>query len=103
MGTLRIRISVEQAEAAQKALAESAAREARLAAEQAAQVTPVIDPPAEMTSEEEVPVELVVQASRPHQDRWLVRFEGVTNRSEAEKLRGLVLSASPLEEPDCCH
>ena len=44
--------------------------------------------------------ELVVQASRPHQDRWLVRFEGVTNRSEAEKLRGLVLSASPLEEPD---
>lgn len=44
--------------------------------------------------------ELVVQATRPHQDRWLVRFEGVTNRSEAEKLRGLVLSASPLEEPD---
>ena len=44
--------------------------------------------------------ELVVQASRPHQARWLVRFEGVTNRSEAEKLRGLVLSASPLEEPD---
>ena len=28
--------------------------------------------------------ELVDQASRPHQDRWLVRFEGVTNRSEAE-------------------
>ena len=44
--------------------------------------------------------ELVVGATRPHQDRWLVRFEGVRNRTEAEKLRGLVLSASPLAEPD---
>ena len=48
--------AVEGCAKGQKALAESAAREARLAAEQAAQVTPVIDPPAEMTSEEEVPV-----------------------------------------------
>ena len=43
---------------------------------------------------------LVVAAARPHQDRWLVRFEGVGNRTEAEKLRGLVLSAAPLEEAD---
>ncbi len=44
--------------------------------------------------------ELVVEATRPHQDRWLVRFEGIKNRTEAEKLRGLVLSAAPLEAPD---
>lgn len=43
---------------------------------------------------------LVVRASRPHQDRWLVHFDGVTSREAAEELRGLVLRAEPLEDPD---
>lgn len=39
---------------------------------------------------------LVVASSRRHQDRWLVRFEGVDDRDAAEALRGTVLSAEPL-------
>jgi 16S rRNA processing protein RimM len=37
--------------------------------------------------------ELVVLASRPHQHRWVVAFEGVTDRSAAEALTGSVLTA----------
>jgi len=52
------RVSIEQAEAAQKALAEGAAREARMAAEQAAQATPVVDPPVEPAAQiDDVPAE----------------------------------------------
>ncbi len=43
--------------------------------------------------------ELVVAASRPHQGRDLVRFEGVGDRAGAEALRGLVLRAAPMEVP----
>ncbi|MFZ4516817.1 MAG: ribosome maturation factor RimM [Microthrixaceae bacterium] len=43
---------------------------------------------------------LTVTASRPHQDRWLVTFDGVTDRESAERLRGLVLRAEPLDDPD---
>lgn len=43
---------------------------------------------------------LVVQASRPHQDRWIVTFAGISSREAAEAARGLVLSAAPLEDPD---
>jgi 16S rRNA processing protein RimM len=39
---------------------------------------------------------LVIAASRPHQGRWLVRFEGVDDRSAAEALRGAELTAPPL-------
>lgn len=41
---------------------------------------------------------LVVVASRPHQDRWLIRFEGVGDRTAAEALRGSLLSAEPLPD-----
>jgi 16S rRNA processing protein RimM len=44
--------------------------------------------------------ELVVETSRPHQDRWLVRFEGRRSREDAEALRGLLLSAEPIDDPD---
>jgi len=44
--------------------------------------------------------DLVVASSRPHQDRWLVRFEGIEDRSAAEALRGLALRAEPLDDPD---
>jgi 16S rRNA processing protein RimM len=42
---------------------------------------------------------LTVVASRPHQGRHLVRFEGVHDRQGAEALRGLVLRARPIERP----
>jgi len=41
---------------------------------------------------------LVVETARPHQDRHLVRFEGVADRTAAESLRGTVLSAEPIED-----
>jgi len=40
--------------------------------------------------------DLVVATSRPHRGRWLVRFEGVEDRTAAERLRGVVLTAAPL-------
>jgi 16S rRNA processing protein RimM len=40
--------------------------------------------------------ELVIATSRPHQDRVLVHFEGVEDRTAAEALQGLELSALPL-------
>jgi 16S rRNA processing protein RimM len=40
--------------------------------------------------------ELVVASARRHQDRWLVRFEGVDGRDAAEALRGVTLTAAPL-------
>jgi 16S rRNA processing protein RimM len=44
--------------------------------------------------------DLVVATSRRHQQRWLVRFEGSGSREDAEALRGLVLQAEPLDDPD---
>lgn len=44
--------------------------------------------------------ELVVQAAREHQDRWLVTFAGRTNRNAAEELRGAQLMGEPLDDPD---
>lgn len=44
---------------------------------------------------------LEIAASRPHQDRMLVRFVGVDDRTAAEALRNRVLTADPLgEAPD---
>jgi 16S rRNA processing protein RimM len=48
---------------------------------------------------------LTVQASRPHRDRVLVKFEGVADRDHADALRGSVLlvdaaDAPPIEERD---
>jgi 16S rRNA processing protein RimM len=42
---------------------------------------------------------LEILASRPHQGRHLVHFEGVADRTAAEALQGAVLSAEPLEDP----
>ena len=46
---------------------------------------------------------VVVATSRPHRDRWLIRFEGVDDRSGAEQLRGAVLTGEPLERPNDDH
>jgi 16S rRNA processing protein RimM len=43
--------------------------------------------------------ELVVVAARPHQNRYIVQFEGVADRDGSERLRGTVLRAEPLDEP----
>jgi 16S rRNA processing protein RimM len=43
---------------------------------------------------------LRVRSSRPHQQRHLVRFEEACDRNSAEALRGLVLSAAPLEDAE---
>ncbi len=44
--------------------------------------------------------ELVVVASRPHQHRWLVYFDGVEDRTAAEALRGEILYADALPSDD---
>ncbi len=41
----------------------------------------------------------VVRSSR-HQSRWIVAFAGVGDRDAAEALRGAVLRAEPLHDPD---
>lgn len=44
--------------------------------------------------------DLVVRSARPHQDRWIVAFEGLTTRERADEVRGLVLRAEPIDDPD---
>lgn len=41
-----------------------------------------------------------VGTSRPHGDRYLVRFDGVADRTAADALRGRTLSAPPVDDPD---
>ena len=43
---------------------------------------------------------LTVERSSPHQGRWIVTFAGVVGRDGAELLRGAVLTAEPLDDPD---
>lgn len=42
---------------------------------------------------------LVVETSRPNQHRFVVRFEGVSDREGADGLRGKLVEAEPLGEP----
>jgi 16S rRNA processing protein RimM len=46
------------------------------------------------------PRTLVVAKARPHQKKWLVQFEGVTDRNGAERLRGGVLEAEAIDDPE---
>ena len=43
---------------------------------------------------------LSVVASRPHLGGFLVTFAGVTSREAADELRGAVLSAPPIDDPE---
>lgn len=43
---------------------------------------------------------LVVVDARPHQDRWLVQFDGVHDRAGADALRSVELHGEPLDVPD---
>jgi len=44
--------------------------------------------------------ELIVVSARPHQQRWLVCFEGVNDRTAAEALQGLTVGADALPTDD---
>jgi 16S rRNA processing protein RimM len=44
--------------------------------------------------------EVVVETTRPHQDRWLVQFAGVVDRTGAEQLAGRTLTAEPIDDPE---
>src|SRR5690606_1344385 len=44
--------------------------------------------------------ELTVVRSSRHQDRWIVEFEGIVGRDEAETWRGTVLRAEPIDDED---
>ena len=44
--------------------------------------------------------DLVVRSSRPHQQKWLVVFEGIDGRDAAEAWRGVVLSAEAIDDPE---
>lgn len=55
-----------------------------------------LDPGAVLDSERGV---LTVAAARPHHDRWIVAFAGRSTREQADELRGVVLRATPLDDP----
>lgn len=56
-----------------------------------------IDPGSELLAADRL---VVVAASRPHQHRWVVRFEGVETREQAEMLARAVLRAEAPAETD---
>ena len=39
---------------------------------------------------------LTVEVARPFGDRWIVQFEGIVDRSQAERMRGIELEAEPV-------
>jgi 16S rRNA processing protein RimM len=43
---------------------------------------------------------LRIERSSAHQGRWIVAFDGITDRTQAEQLRGTVLLAEPFDDPD---
>lgn len=43
---------------------------------------------------------MTVERSSPFQGRWIVQFEGVLSREDADEVRDLVLRAEPLDDPD---
>jgi 16S rRNA processing protein RimM len=42
---------------------------------------------------------LTVEWAKPFGDRWIVQFEGIGDRTEAERLRGMELAAEAVEVP----
>jgi 16S rRNA processing protein RimM len=42
---------------------------------------------------------LTVEVARPFQDRWIVQFEGIVDRSQAERMRGIELEAPAIDVP----
>jgi 16S rRNA processing protein RimM len=44
--------------------------------------------------------DLEIVTSSPHQGRWIVQFAGIKDRTTAESLRGVVLSAEPIADAE---
>jgi 16S rRNA processing protein RimM len=44
--------------------------------------------------------EIRIEKVRRHGDRWVVAFEGVDTLAGAQSLRGVVLRAAPIDDPD---
>ena len=70
----------------------------------------VVDPLTDLPERFEAGAELTlagdpvrVRASRPHQGRLLVAFDGVDDRSAAERLRGASVEAEPVDVADHEH
>jgi 16S rRNA processing protein RimM len=42
---------------------------------------------------------LTVEWAKPFQDRWIVQFEGIVDRSQAERMRGIELEAEAIDVP----
>jgi 16S rRNA processing protein RimM len=42
---------------------------------------------------------LTVEWAKPFQDRWIVQFEGIVDRSQAERMRGIELAAPAVDVP----
>ena len=45
-------------------------------------------------------LQLVVESSQPFVKRWIVSFQGVSDREAADRLRGKILLAEPVDDPD---
>lgn len=43
---------------------------------------------------------LEVLSSRHQGDKWIVAFDGIASREDADELRGQVLTAPPIDDPD---
>jgi 16S rRNA processing protein RimM len=56
-----------------------------------------LEPGTELVAGDDV---LTVVSAIPHHDRWLVGFAGVDDRDSADALRGRVLRAAPIDDPD---
>ncbi len=46
------------------------------------------------------PIEVTVESSRRHQQRWLLRFEGCNSKEDAERFRGHTLWGHRIDDPD---
>lgn len=70
--------------------------------------TLVTEPPGVATGPEPVPGTLTVAARRPHQGRLIVAFDGIADRTAADRLRGVLLlvdsaGIAPSADPDEFH
>ncbi len=61
------------------------------------ELTARLDPGSQLDSDRG---SLVVVRATPHQDRWIVHFEGIEDRGEAERWRGTVLRAEASADAD---
>ena len=43
---------------------------------------------------------LEIVAARPHKTKWIIRFDGVNSREQAESIRGALLTAPAIDDAD---